>query len=406
MTAMAHSGLLPAVIQGKDDSKFNSNRALLLAAAIVICISLWMDYVESDDVNDIYYWAWLGSYFVYMFTFISFIEMRSKFSILQRHFVNPLGICSAVVGMCIFSINFISVVGFQGQHSGVMNRVHPILGFGVCAIIALIWYFVYAKYNQCFSAEEQKIMFSAYIIKGQSNILTCYCNNNIVTLHVCLLYTANVKGRSKKRLGKHHHPHGHHQHHNGSLLLRHLSSASRLYYSLSKSTSSNIQTASSSSSLFRLSSKSENPSVFTKHTLPPLIAEESENNLSKQDSCENLKDQVAVDAFEAFEPSEEEQQKFIESITARPKVIVSLFEKSELWNSNGISNSSGSDRSGSNISDVRRSISISERIAARFSNRIVRQNSATKDNKITPICDELDIESVRSTKYETQHEEE
>ena len=166
MTAMAHSGLLPAVIQGKDDSKFNSNRALLLAAAIVICISLWMDYVESDDVNDIYYWAWLGSYFVYMFTFISFIEMRSKFSILQRHFVNPLGICSAVVGMCIFSINFISVVGFQGQHSGVMNRVHPILGFGVCAIIALIWYFVYAKYNQCFSAEEQKIMFSAYIIKG------------------------------------------------------------------------------------------------------------------------------------------------------------------------------------------------------------------------------------------------
>lgn len=174
MTSLASSGLLPSALRSSSTSGSNSTKALLAGTTVSVSIALWIYYMDAQDTKDLFAWGWLGSYFVYIFTFISFIEMRHKFSVLQRQFVNPLGIPSAIVGMCIFTINFISVVGFQGQEESAIHRYHPIIGFTICLILAITWYFSVAKYSQCFSAEEQKIMFSAYIIKGNQVLIMMF----------------------------------------------------------------------------------------------------------------------------------------------------------------------------------------------------------------------------------------
>ena len=164
--AMAGSGMLPVCFTWKLPKTDMPYVGLLFGTVLSLLIVLPIYYVYTSFVEDLFFWCSLASYFVYSSTFLSFIELRRKFSVLARSYVNPFGIPSAIIGWLIFTMNFISVIGFQGEEEAIQHRFHPIAGFFICLLLALLWYFGYAQKRQCFSVEEQTLMFSAYVIKG------------------------------------------------------------------------------------------------------------------------------------------------------------------------------------------------------------------------------------------------
>jgi len=110
----------------------------------------------------------MGSFSVYIVSMISFIVFRYKYILLERHFVNKLGITSAVIGIIIFLFTFIAVGFFQ-------NDFHHSITMYVCFVaIVSIYYFAYARYVQCFSPEEQSILFAVYVIKSNSRKKTIW----------------------------------------------------------------------------------------------------------------------------------------------------------------------------------------------------------------------------------------
>lgn len=167
MYAMASSGMLPAWLTKKTAGSDMPYASLLFGTLLSLAVITPVYFVYRSFYEDIFFWCSLASYFVYTSTFISFIELRRKFSVLSRSFVNPLGIPSAILGWFMFTINFISVVAFQGEDKAYQHRIHPIAGFLVCIFLAALWYLFYSQKRQCFSVEEQTLMFSAYVIKGK-----------------------------------------------------------------------------------------------------------------------------------------------------------------------------------------------------------------------------------------------
>ncbi len=165
MASMATSGLLPPQLSYTMKHTNFPYMSVIIGCALVFIIMLPVHFYYTSFVDDLFYWCAIGSYFIYTCAFISFIQMRTKYSIIPREFINPLGITSAIIGEIIFTINLISILGFQQMGRQWVNRVHPIIGFAICLNLGVIWYWLYGSTHECFSPEEQKIMFTAYVIK-------------------------------------------------------------------------------------------------------------------------------------------------------------------------------------------------------------------------------------------------
>ncbi len=163
--SMANSGMIPPIFKRKVEATGAPYVALLFGAFLSFCAMVPITYAYTSFQQDLYFWCVIGSFFTYVCAFVSFIELRRKYGILDRSFINPLGIPSAIIGLAVFTITFISTVAFQDMRKGYQHRVHPIAGFLIFFSFAMIWYFAYAQKHQCFSSDEQKIMFSAYVIK-------------------------------------------------------------------------------------------------------------------------------------------------------------------------------------------------------------------------------------------------
>ncbi len=163
--SMANSGMIPSWFKKKVEASGTPYVSLLFGSFMSFCAMIPITYGYKSFQQDLYFWCVIGSFFTYVCAFVSFIELRRKYGILDRSFVNPFGIPSAVVGLAVFTITFISTVAFQDMRESYEHRVHPIAGFSAFFLFAMAWYFVYAQKHQCFSSDEQKIMFSAYVIK-------------------------------------------------------------------------------------------------------------------------------------------------------------------------------------------------------------------------------------------------
>ncbi len=181
LSSMAKSGMLPGMFKKKTEENESPYVALIAGSLVAIIIMLPVYYKYKSFLEDLFFWCTLGSFFIYFCAFISFIELRRKYTVIDRGFVNPFGIPSAIVGAGLFALNFISITAFQGANRGLQHRIHPIAGFLVFISIGVIWYFVYVQKNQCFSDEEQKVMFSAYVIKGK-----CHSIYNIIRSKIFL----------------------------------------------------------------------------------------------------------------------------------------------------------------------------------------------------------------------------
>ncbi len=163
--SMANSGMIPPIFKKKLELTGAPWVGLLFGAVLSFAAMIPITYGYRSFQQDLYFWSVIGSFFTYVCAFVSFVELRRKYGILDRSFINPWGIPSAIIGLAIFTITFISTVAFQDMRRGFQHRVHPIAGFTVFFSFAMAWYFFYAQKHQCFSSDEQKIMFSAYVIK-------------------------------------------------------------------------------------------------------------------------------------------------------------------------------------------------------------------------------------------------
>ncbi len=164
MASMANSGLLPAFLRRKTrwDTPY---MAMAVGSLIAFLVILPIYYSDRTFMDDMFFWSISGSYLVYIFAFSSFLNFRKKYSILNRSFINPIGTISAYYGMIVFAMSLISTLAFQG--TALRHRLHPPFGFFTFMLCAMWVYVTYSRKYQCFSDEEQKVMFSAYVINGK-----------------------------------------------------------------------------------------------------------------------------------------------------------------------------------------------------------------------------------------------
>lgn len=161
LTAMSKSGLMPLKVPFQDrfpDAVLYAY--LLLGSLLGFVVMLFVYYLHLLTIRDLFLICILGGYLVYICVLISYIIFQTRYSSLHREFRSPFGISGAVVGILIFSVSFFSAVALQ------KDTVSSVF-LAIVLIIVSIYYFVYARYHQKFSDDEQKALFSAYIINGK-----------------------------------------------------------------------------------------------------------------------------------------------------------------------------------------------------------------------------------------------
>jgi amino acid transporter len=161
MSAMAKSGLFPAILGRATMTTRTPYASILFVSFCAFIVALIVYFIDHTLVDELFHICALGSYLVYIGIMISYIVYKQKYVTLPRGFKNPLGISTACLGICIFTICAISIIGFE------KNQSHVALVFLIFYILAVsFYYFRYARFQQKFSDNEQNVMFSAYVING------------------------------------------------------------------------------------------------------------------------------------------------------------------------------------------------------------------------------------------------
>ncbi len=194
LSALAKSRLLPSFFGWTLKGSNIPYMALLLGSiigyAILILLSegLGKDY-DSEFTNELFNASLMGSYFTFEVMFASFLMFRFKYKNIARSYTSPLGIYGAIYGMLGFGFLFASAVVFAN------DDYRTFLFFIGFIVISSIYYFLYAKYTQIFSEDEQAVMFTVYLLKGKE----C-CKSSFVFLsYRFLLLLANERKLSGKK---------------------------------------------------------------------------------------------------------------------------------------------------------------------------------------------------------------
>ncbi len=179
LAAMSKSGLLPACLgraYGHEHDgvvPITAYVSVVVVCLLINCIGL-SSYVYDNFLIDLFLLALLGSFIVYLCTFVAYGIYRAKFSRLERPFTNPFGITSAVIGFIVFFLSTLSVVALQG---GNYRVIVIFIGY---LMLCSIYYYFYGSKTMYYSDEEQMAMFSAYVIKGK--FLQFFLNGGIINL--------------------------------------------------------------------------------------------------------------------------------------------------------------------------------------------------------------------------------
>jgi hypothetical protein len=159
LQALSNSGILPTIFaksSGENETPY-FNLALSSLLQYVICLLIW--FVFPDGIPVIIQVVIVGAAFVYTGVFSAFIVFRTRFGNMKRHWVNPFGIPSAVLGICISQTMLVSVAFYQASFEA-------IIFYSMYIFLALIFYYTYARKHQFFSPEEQKKFLKVYILNA------------------------------------------------------------------------------------------------------------------------------------------------------------------------------------------------------------------------------------------------
>lgn len=186
ISSMARSKLLPDFYKTQTKHSQQPYRAIILGSFVAFIITVIAKAIYPPFQHDLFLLCCLASYFVYINTFIGFIIFRKHYSSISRHYVNPLGIPGAVIGILISTLGVISVLFFQG-----LNFV-PIILFILYMGTLSGAYAWFIHKIQVFSADEQKALFTAYVINGKAKsflAFLCFLTNFYfpIFIHSCFV---------------------------------------------------------------------------------------------------------------------------------------------------------------------------------------------------------------------------
>ena len=158
MHSMSKSGLLPQCLSITYGSNQVPIAAMLTTTMIgfIVLFPLWLTDPQGDDIYEL---AILGACFVYLSMFWCFLLFKVHYGSMDRTFVNPLGIISAIFGIAFFSVIIISLLFIQ------MNY-HALIAFVPLMILAIMYYYRVVESRQFFSKEEQQKFMKAYILNA------------------------------------------------------------------------------------------------------------------------------------------------------------------------------------------------------------------------------------------------
>jgi len=158
--AMAESGLFHKSLTYVTKREQTPYVAIIFGSAIVLVVMAFIQFLTYLPLTDAFNLVLLFAFSVYGSSLCSFIIFRYKFAGLERKFTSPLGVYGAWYGIFVFSIGFISIVGFQATFIPLFIFV------GLIFLMSLNYYF-FSRHSQFFSTDEQNIMMVAYVINGK-----------------------------------------------------------------------------------------------------------------------------------------------------------------------------------------------------------------------------------------------
>ena len=158
--SIAKSGLLPKVFAETVPVLETPWVALCFGSVFCFSMNLWMFY-NPNMLAVFRNIATLSLLTVVLFAFVAFLLFRIKYSTMQRHFTNPIGMVCVVYGFINYGTGFVSIIFFRG------NDFTPITTLLVYLSLATAFYVLYMSKHQTFSEEEKKHMFKAYLINGE-----------------------------------------------------------------------------------------------------------------------------------------------------------------------------------------------------------------------------------------------
>jgi amino acid transporter len=150
LMSMSYSGLFPPIFQ---QAKYAHGVPSLVGYLLTV-----IAYLDPLVFKDLFNFCALVAFFSYSCQLYGFIQSRTVFRNMPRVFRNPLGVPSAILGLLVFSLAIIAVLGFQNDHA-------VLIAFIVYSCICSFYYYTYAKSHQKFSAEESSILFTTYVIR-------------------------------------------------------------------------------------------------------------------------------------------------------------------------------------------------------------------------------------------------
>eukprot|EP00981_Chlorochromonas_danica_P003465 scaffold654_cov207-Ochromonas_danica.AAC.50 len=158
LRSMAQSGLLPTVLRhcyGPDQIPYV---ALILGAGLVLaCISI----IHAMDTNifwEMLIFGHLGACGIEIILLGCYWQLSKRFTTLQREFSQPFGIYAIFFSLSIYQGYLVSAMLIHPEF------YRPIWIFAIYLVLMSVGYFYNVKYFQKFSAQEQEVMFKAYVI--------------------------------------------------------------------------------------------------------------------------------------------------------------------------------------------------------------------------------------------------
>lgn len=162
LASMSYSGLLPSVLKFAVGPFFSApSSAGIFGLLLMFLFNIAMKRRGGAARYTFTILAIFCSFGQCISILVSFLVFRKKFECLENNFRNPLRSYGAYYGLAVFSGAWIYAIVQQSS-----DERYFIIFSGTC-ILCVIYYYAYGRRSQCFSEEEQRVMFVAYVINGK-----------------------------------------------------------------------------------------------------------------------------------------------------------------------------------------------------------------------------------------------
>jgi hypothetical protein len=170
LNSMGRSGYLPLGGHGRRGDVSEASYVCVAVVSLTIKSISVIPGLRKDFKHDFPCLALLGAFSVYMWTFVGYSIYKKHYCRTDSGFKAPFGIYTAAVGFLIFALSLMSLlVLFDGGNYRLV--IYYVVYFAMTSAV----YLLYSSKHMIFSETEQKVMFGAYVVKGESCALCALC---------------------------------------------------------------------------------------------------------------------------------------------------------------------------------------------------------------------------------------